>query len=331
MGQLAILADMNNFPIDAIITWVDGNDPVHKAKRRSYISCAEEDKSDDIGGETRFMSSGEIVCCVGSILRYAPFVRKIFIVTDSQRPRLENFIAPNFPLSQTTVEIVDHREIFRGYEDFLPTFNSLSIETMLYRIPGLSEHYVYFNDDVFIMSDVCPADWFEGDKAICFGRRYPAALARVLKAIKPKINGHKPFGHKDAMLNAADILGSRWFWKTPHSPLPLKKSWFENFYAGRPELVGRNARFRFREPTQFNPQSLFYIGAVAGGECVVKPEKGKTLFIKSGKEGYMVRKLHEAGTGHYRYGCINSLDKATEADRELFFRWFREKLKIAAQ
>ena len=150
MGQPAILADMNNFPIDAVITWVDGNDPVHKAKRKSYISCAEEDKSDDIGGETRFMSSGEIVCCVGSILRYAPFVRRIFIVTDSQRPRLKNFIASNFPSPQTTVEIVDHREIFRGYEDFLPTFNSLSIETMLYRIPGLSEHYVYFNDDVFI-------------------------------------------------------------------------------------------------------------------------------------------------------------------------------------
>ena len=48
-------------------------------------------------------------------------------------------------------------------------------------------------------------------------------------------------------------------------------------------------------------------------------------------EGYMERKLHEAETGQYRYGCINSLDKATEADRELFFRWFREKLKIAEQ
>lgn len=319
---------MYDFPIDAVITWVDGNDPSHKAKRRSYVSGAGEDKSEDIGGETRFASSGEIFCCVGSIFRYAPFVRKIFIVTDSQRPDLDGFISANFPHARTKVEIVDHKTIFRGYEEFLPTFNSLSIETMLYRIPDLSEHFVYSNDDMFILSPIQPSDWFDGDRAICFGKRFSSSFARVLRKIKPKKNGHKPFGHKDAMLNAADILGSRWFWKMPHSPLPLKKNWYERFYSERPELIGQNACFRFREPTQFNPQALFYIGAMAEGGCIAEPDKGKSLFIKSGKRGYMEKKLAEAEKGNYIYGCINAMDKASDSEREMFMQWFQKRLGL---
>ena len=128
-------------PIDAVITWVDGDDPNHRMKRRKY-ACADELTNDDVGGEIRYRSVGEIRYCVASILRFAPFVRKIFIVTDGQDPKLDGFISRNFPDNEKKIEIVDHKVIFQGYESCLPVFNSLAIETMLWRIPGLADRFI---------------------------------------------------------------------------------------------------------------------------------------------------------------------------------------------
>lgn len=101
--------------IDVVIAWVDGNDPKHQAKMKPYLD-PQSAKSDDIAGPTRFRSEGEIFYCVASILRFAPFVRKIFIVTDEQNPHLEEFVQKNFPDNRTPIEIVDHKILFRGYE-----------------------------------------------------------------------------------------------------------------------------------------------------------------------------------------------------------------------
>ena len=79
-------------------------------------------------------------------------VRTIWLVTDDQvpaaidRPKAE----------QENIRIVDHREIFRGYEQFLPTFNSYAIETMLWRIDGLADRFLYFNDDMMLVAQARP-------------------------------------------------------------------------------------------------------------------------------------------------------------------------------
>lgn len=322
---------MEGFPIDAVITWVDGNDPAHRAKRKAFLTDKAEDRSDDIGGATRFSSSGEIFFCIGSILRFAPFVRKIFIVTDCQDPHTDDFIHRNFPDTGTGVEVVDHRVIFRGYEQYLPTFNSLSIETMLYRIPGLSEHFVYFNDDMFLMRGISRDDWFEGGKTVLLADRFSVTAARLLRAVKLPKGGHRPFGYKDAMLNAARILGSSCFWLFPHGPVALSRSWYERFYSGNADVLENNIRHRFRDASQYNPQSLYTIDAVRSGQCVVRSPRGKALFIKeeSGKANYMERKLREADSGRdLAYGCINSMDKAPENDRAMFVEWICNRLKI---
>ena len=59
-----------------------------------------------------------------------------------------------------TVSIVDHKDLFEEYSEYLPTFNSLSIETMLYRIPGLAEQFIYFNDDFFLANNTKLEDFF---------------------------------------------------------------------------------------------------------------------------------------------------------------------------
>jgi hypothetical protein len=96
----------NNSTIDIVITWVDGNDPLHQQKMQNYLSSSQQ-ISDDINGPTRFRCEGEIMYCVASILRFAPFVRKVFIVTDNQDPHIDKFIKLNFPENKIPIEIID--------------------------------------------------------------------------------------------------------------------------------------------------------------------------------------------------------------------------------
>ena len=86
-----------------------------------------------------------------SVEMYAPWIRKIFIVTDNQVPKW-------LDTSNPKIRIVDHKEILP--EVSLPCFNSRLIEHFLYKIPGLSEHFLYANDDMFINRPVTPATFF---------------------------------------------------------------------------------------------------------------------------------------------------------------------------
>ncbi|MFD0331960.1 hypothetical protein ACFQZC_36840 [Streptacidiphilus monticola] len=83
-----------------------------------------------------------------SIHQYAPWVRRIHLVTAGQRPVWLNTDHPD-------IRVVDHREIFSD-PDALPTFNSHAIESQLHHIDGLAEHFLYLNDDVLFGRLVSP-------------------------------------------------------------------------------------------------------------------------------------------------------------------------------
>lgn len=321
---------MEGFPIDAVVAWVDGNDPVHRAKRMKYAS-PDQIGNDEVGGDIRFTSIGEIRYCVASLLRFAPFLRKIFIVTDAQNPDLDDFLDRNFPGRTTAVEIVDHKVLFRGHEELLPVFNSLSIETVLWRIPGLSEHFIYLNDDFMVVSPTAPSDYFDGDRAVCYAEYFSVPFAAFLRAVKPKRNGFRIFGFKDAMLNAARVVGERRrFPYIGHIPLAQKKSVLEHFYTSHPDILVENMSPRFREPWQHNPQVLFYLLALRDGNAVMRPRRGKDLYVKpKQKPGYMERKLKGFDRAHDAlFACFNSLDYASEQDRKLALDWLSERLSL---
>ncbi len=139
---------MQQQPIDAVITWVDGADPAHRAKMAEYLPKSGATRGAD---PTRFASVDEIIYCVLSIMKYAPYFNKIYIVTDAQTPPVFEAVMREFPDQLKKIIIIDHTRIFYSFEKYLPIFNSISIETALHRIPGLNEHFVYFNDDVFLI------------------------------------------------------------------------------------------------------------------------------------------------------------------------------------
>lgn len=317
---------------DVVIAWVDGDDPAHKRKKALYLTGKNEARFNDVAGDMRYRSTGEIFYCVASILQYAPWVRKIFIVTDSQDPHVDEFVERNFPNNRIPIELIDHKILFRGYEQYLPTFNSLAIATMLWRIPGLSDQFLYFNDDVFLASPTEEKMWFEGAKTRIYANRFPALWARLLRWGKHLGKKHKVFGHKDPMLNSADILKSGYFYLFPHAPVPMRRRWYERFYTEYPDLLDRNVRHRFRESTQFSSPTLFYVSARREGLLEVQSPKGTTCFFKPSVEktgGYMARKIAEADANKaLLFGCINSLGETTEEEQQMFKDWITKKLNI---
>ena len=137
---------------------------------------------------------------------------------------------------------------------------------------------------------------------------------------------------KDAMVNAATRLGSSYFWHFPHAPLPLRRSWYEEFYAAHPEWLTENIRHRFRHAEQYSFGSLYLIEAARRGELQVAPSKGTTLFLKPSArkhEGYMERKLREADRNpQLLFGCINSLSEAPAEEQRLFHRWMCRRVGV---
>lgn len=320
----------NNYPIDVVITWVDGNDPAHKQKRAQY-SSAKQQKDDSVGGSVRFESVGEIFYCVASILRFASFIRTIHIVTDGQNPGLDEFVDCHFPNRKTRIEIVDHKDIFRGYENILPVFNSLSIESMLWRVPGLSEHYVYFNDDVMLTAPVSPEDFFVGDKIVCRAERFSMLYGKILRDLRVFKFGRKVFGFKDAMMNSVTAMGGgKEFIYFDHTPHPQRVSLFKEYYAEHEAVLLKNARPRFREFHQYNPQELNYLLADGKGECLLLPKKGSLLYLHpKGKPNYIAKKIELFNTRpDVKFCCMNSISNAAPEDIKLAKEWLSQRIGL---
>jgi hypothetical protein len=318
-------------PVDVVISWVDGNDPNHRKKMNPYLKDSLSEW-DDIASPTRFSSIGEIYFCVASILKFAPFVRKIFIVTDNQNPYLEPFIEQYFHDRSTEIIIIDHKEIFAGYEEILPVFNSLSLESCLYRIERLSEDFVYFNDDFFLMRPVKPSDWFNGGKALAYGTWRSVTFDNLLRKIKPRKHGHLPFGFKDSMLNAVPVSGKHsWYFCIEHTPFPLKKSVLKAFFDNHHDVLFKNIDHKFRDPEQFNTQALFYLIGFGEGLCVRAP-KGKYLLIKpTGKRVKYIEGKIKYFEKHPEilFGCVESADKADPEVTRRLFGWLNQLMGTA--
>ncbi|NGN68313.1 sugar phosphotransferase [Streptomyces sp. A7024] len=140
------------FPIDAVYTWVDGSDPEWLRRRAKY---AGEEYHGESANAARYADHDELRYSLRSLATYAPWIRNVYLVTDDQAPVWLDTAHPR-------LRVVSHREIFTD-PGLLPTFNSHAIESQLHHIEGLSEHFLYFNDDVFLGAETVPQDFFMGN------------------------------------------------------------------------------------------------------------------------------------------------------------------------
>jgi len=137
------------FPIDVVYTWVDGTDPEWQRKRALVTGEVYHAES---ASDARFLSRDELRYSLRSLHANAPWVRNVYIVTDDQAP-------PWLDLSRPNLRVVSHKEIF-GDPSVLPVFNSHAIESQLHHIDGLAEHFLYFNDDMFLGRPLAPQSFF---------------------------------------------------------------------------------------------------------------------------------------------------------------------------
>jgi Stealth protein CR2, conserved region 2/Stealth protein CR3, conserved region 3/Stealth protein CR1, conserved region 1/Stealth protein CR4, conserved region 4 len=142
------------FPIDAVYTWVDGSDPAWLARKQAAWSAQHPGSRHPLAANAaRFTSREELRYSLRSLEMYAGWVREVFLVTDQQVP---GWLRTDHP----RLTVIDHREIFPADGSGLPTFNSHAIEARLHHIPGLADHYLYLNDDVFFGRPVAPDLFF---------------------------------------------------------------------------------------------------------------------------------------------------------------------------
>ena len=124
--------------VDVVYTWVDGADPHYATERRAFASASDKSQGD----QSRFRNNGELRYSIRSLLKHTDWVGKIFIVTNNQVP---DFI----DVGSDKIEIVSVDQII-GKAEGLPSFNSMAIECCLHNIPGLSDSFIYLNDDFFL-------------------------------------------------------------------------------------------------------------------------------------------------------------------------------------
>ncbi|MEZ0161501.1 stealth family protein [Streptomyces griseorubens] len=244
-------ADDIAFPVDAVYTWVDGNDPAwqqRKARAKGEVYHAES------ASDARFISRDELRYSVRSLHLFAPWIRNIYVVTDDQVPAWMREDVPG-------IRIATHREIFRNPED-LPTFNSHSIESQLHHIQGLAEHFLYFNDDMFIGRPVAPHAFFTPNGTA----RYFPSRNRIPQGPVAETDSPVDAACKNNRALLKERFGKVITQPMEHIPYALRRSAMEEAEREFPEAWARTSASRFRAMTDLSPTSSFalYYAAMTG-------------------------------------------------------------------
>lgn len=133
--------------IDFVLTWVDGSDEEWLKQRRQYQPGKGADDT-----ECRYRDWENLQYWFRGVEKFAPWVNRIYFVTWGHLPKW-------LDTSHPKIRVVRHEEFLK--QEYLPTFNINSIELNLHRIKGLSEQFVFFNDDMFLINKVEPEDFFK--------------------------------------------------------------------------------------------------------------------------------------------------------------------------
>jgi hypothetical protein len=315
-------------PIDAVITWVDGSDPAHQRKLREFAGEAVGAKL-AAAAPTRFGDCGEIEYCVASLLRHAPWLRHILIVTDAQAPP---FLRTAGAALRERVRVVDHREVFADYEQYLPSFSSRAIESMLWRIPDLSECFLYLNDDFQLLRPVAPEDFFDAGGVVLRGQWRPQrGAARGWRRVfaRDRLDPQARPGNHEAQARSAALAGcGERYLQAPHVPHPMRRSVLAEYFALNPEVLEETLRHRLRAPEQVLATALAaHLELAAGSARIDNRLRGLRLKPASQWRPWLQRQLASADRDPaIAFGCVQSLDQADAATRELVLSWLRRRV-----
>ena len=290
--------------IDFVVTWVDGGDPVWQAKKAKYSETVDTSKK-SMNSVKAYREWGTFKYWFRGVEKFAPWVNKVYLVTDNQRPGWLN-------ISNEKLVIVD----------YLPVFSANPIESNIHKIQGLSEHFVFFNDDMYLTAPVSPDDFFSEEGL----PRYNTALSPIIPErygtgnfqindmeiitshfTRNEIlkNGHF-FDPKQGLKNIVKSLlykNSKFicgFWES-HLPYPLLKSTMELVWEKEKGILERTSASRFRNPSDTNIWLFKYWQIASGQYAIGNPKLGGLFSLDNAGPDFWSL----LNSGKYQIMCIN--------------------------
>lgn len=297
--------------IDFVILWVDMNDPDWRAEFSKY-SGRTVNPSNSVS-KARFRENGFLKYWFRGVAKFAPWVRTIHFVTNCKTPDW-------LDLDNPKLRIVHHREIIPA--EYLPTFNSGVIERYIHRIPGLSEHFVYFNDDFYIINHVRKERFFrDGLPCDIAAQDYNPSWSQWYKMLKNNIriiNRH--FSKREVMARDRE----KWFdpsygrkarWnhllrfyprfitlRTPHNAQPYLKSTFEKAWAAAGEELSSTSANRFRASTDLTHELFRTWQICEGNFAPLNTYLDTKMFPLMVRAKQAIRAIYEQ---RYNLVCLN--------------------------
>lgn len=300
--------------IDFVLIWVDGNDKKWQAEKAKYDTSVTYGDSD-----VRFRDWENLQYWFRGVEKFAPWVNKIHFVTWGHLPKWLNTSNPK-------LNIVNHHDYIP--EKYLPTFNSHTIELNLHRIKGLSEQFVYFNDDMFVTNYVQPTDFFKNGKprdtfaldTIFFGKGsagffngadleiintdFPDKHKIFRRDFKKWYNPHNGF---KSLIRTTLLLPWPYFsgFYYPHISSNFLKSTFEEVWEKEYDVLDQTCNDKFRQKTNVNQWLFKYWQLASGNYEVISYKTGMCYHIK---EKNFAEACNAVRNGKYKITCINDTD-----------------------
>lgn len=282
---------MNNYPIDVVIPWVDGSDKEWQKEKAKYSGEGELGANTEI----RYQDWGNLKYLFRALEKNMPWVNKVFLITWGHIPQFLNTDNPK-------VRIVNHKEYIP--EEFLPTFNSNTIELNVHRIKDLSENFILFNDDLFplkfteedyyfindlpcdqaIESPIMPVDIGDLSRWSCMVKTNNLLVInkhfKKREVQKNNFRGWYSIKYGERLKRNIGLH----YWNNfvgfhdPHMANAIKKSTLANIWDIEPELLKQSSNNKFRESTDLS-QYLVRYWQLCTNEFVPRKTLGKPYTV----------------------------------------------------
>ena len=322
--------------IDFVVPWVDGSDPEWI---KLYNYYRPEKPITDRG---RFRDWNIFQYWFRAVEQYAPWVNKVYLITNGTFPQ---WINPKCP----KLVMVKHEDYIP--HEYLPTFCANTIELNLDKIPGLSEYFVYFNDDMYLNAPTCPEDYFvdglpcDNNAETLFINPWYDPIDRFSTKLMmfcdmAVVNRH--FNRWNTVLQApkkwfglhlwgksflSSLLLTRMenfeFFRWRHWEQPLLKSVIRELWEKEPALMAESCS-RFRKEVSLNQYVFRYWQFASNRFYPTKMNSSRAVGLSSGSVKEVCEILDE---GKYRSVCMNDSPYCTDEDAILVERWLQSSLE----
>lgn len=300
------------FDIDMVFSWVDGNSVEYQRARAARMKRHVVGEGDD--SVARFRQIDELKYALRSVYMFAPWVRNIYIATDSP--------TPDWLADHPRVHVVRSEEFFAD-PSVLPTHNSQGVESQLHHIDGLSEHFLYSNDDMFFGRPVAPGMFFS-----------PGSVTKFIEAntrIGLGLNNAERSGFENSARVNRGLLQQRFGRVTTrhleHTAAPLRRSVLTEMEHEFADEFRETAASPFRAASNISvTNSLYHYYALMTGRAIVQ-ENAKVSYVDTTMVSGLAFLSELLKKRSYDFFCLNdgSFPEVSDEERTAVVTDFLER------